>query len=105
MSHKFHGYAFIYGTAWKKERTTELVVQALRAGFRCFDTAAQPKHYREDLVAEGIRTVLLEEEGKENGLRREDLFARLVLFPFFLIYLSLLVVIRWNRSTYCIESN
>lgn len=66
------------------------MVQALRAGFRCFDTAAQPRHYREELVGEGIRRGLVErdstddgdEEGKENkegggllgGLRREDLY-------------------------------
>jgi diketogulonate reductase-like aldo/keto reductase len=48
----------IYGTAWKKDRTATLVHQALRAGFRAIDTAAQPKHYREDLVAEGIRLAL-----------------------------------------------
>ncbi|KAB8264604.1 NADP-dependent oxidoreductase domain-containing protein [Aspergillus pseudonomiae] len=41
---------FIYGTAWKKDRTTDLVYQALNAGFRAVDTAAQPKHYREDLI-------------------------------------------------------
>jgi diketogulonate reductase-like aldo/keto reductase len=34
----------IYGTAWKKERTTDLVVQAVQAGFRGIDTACQPKH-------------------------------------------------------------
>ena len=49
---------FVYGTAWKKERTTTLVAQALRAGFRGIDTAAQPRHYREDLVGAGIREVL-----------------------------------------------
>lgn len=26
----------MYGTAWKKERTEDLVLQALKAGFRCF---------------------------------------------------------------------
>ncbi|CAK7198927.1 hypothetical protein SEUCBS139899_001595 [Sporothrix eucalyptigena] len=48
----------VYGTAWKKERTTDLVYQALQAGFRAIDTAAQPRHYREDLVAEGVRRAL-----------------------------------------------
>ncbi|CAK7269066.1 hypothetical protein SEPCBS57363_003413 [Sporothrix epigloea] len=48
----------IYGTAWKRERTTDLVYQALQAGFRAIDTAAQPRHYREDLVAEGVRRAL-----------------------------------------------
>lgn len=45
----------VYGTAWKKDRTAELVSQALFAGFRGIDTAAQPKHYQEHLVGEGIR--------------------------------------------------
>ena len=40
----------IYGTAWKKERTLPLVLQALEAGFRRIDTAAQLKHYEEPLV-------------------------------------------------------
>ena len=37
----------IYGTAWKKERTAELVIAAVLAGFRGIDTACQPKHYQE----------------------------------------------------------
>ncbi|KAF7586187.1 hypothetical protein BBP40_009316 [Aspergillus hancockii] len=49
---------FIYGTAWKKDRTADLVQQALSVGFRAIDTAAQPKHYREDLVGEGIRKAI-----------------------------------------------
>jgi hypothetical protein len=40
----------LYGTAWKKDHTVDLVVQAVLAGFRGIDTACQPKHYREDLV-------------------------------------------------------
>lgn len=37
----------LYGTAWKKEKTSDLVVRAVLAGFRGIDTACQPKHYRE----------------------------------------------------------
>ncbi|THW06709.1 Aldo/keto reductase [Aureobasidium pullulans] len=48
----------LYGTAWKKERTTALVTQALQAGFLAVDTAAQPKHYQEHLVGKGVRTFL-----------------------------------------------
>jgi len=59
----------IYGTAWKKERTTELVVKAVLAGFRGIDTACQPKHYQEDLVG----AALLELQQK-HGIKREDLF-------------------------------
>lgn len=66
----------IYGTAWKKERTANLVYQALKAGFRAVDTAAQPKHYREDLVGEGIRRAI-----KEGMVRREDLYVSLRFFP------------------------
>ena len=36
----------IYGTAWKKEATKQLVIQAVLNGFRGIDTACQPKHYR-----------------------------------------------------------
>ena len=61
--------AFLYGTAWKKERTADLVYQALSSGFKGIDTAAQPKHYREDLVGEGIRRAL--DVGKVS---RDDLF-------------------------------
>lgn len=66
--------AFLYGTAWKKERTADLVYQALCSGFQGIDTAAQPKHYREDLVGEGIRRIL-----GEGRVRREQLFVSRVL--------------------------
>eukprot|EP00927_Polykrikos_kofoidii_P072100 TRINITY_DN68254_c0_g1_i1.p1 TRINITY_DN68254_c0_g1~~TRINITY_DN68254_c0_g1_i1.p1 ORF type:complete len:357 (+),score=43.58 TRINITY_DN68254_c0_g1_i1:113-1183(+) len=58
----------IYGTAWKEDRTAQLVVEAVRRGFRGIDTACQPKHYREDLVGDAL--VQLQGE----GMRREDLF-------------------------------
>lgn len=61
--------AFLYGTAWKKERTADLVYQAISSGFRGIDTAAQPKHYREDLVGQGIRRAL-----SEGKISRDDLF-------------------------------
>ncbi|MGB9492566.1 MAG: hypothetical protein WCA92_19040, partial [Terriglobales bacterium] len=32
---------FLYGTAWKEDRTASLVEAALRAGFRGIDTANQ----------------------------------------------------------------
>ena len=63
----------LYGTAWKKNQTQALVYQALEAGFRGVDTAAQPKHYQEDLVGEGIR------EAIRNGIvKREDLYVRVL---------------------------
>ena len=58
----------IYGTAWKKENTTNLVFEALKQGFKGIDTACQPKHYREDLVGLGLQ------KAYEIGIKREDLF-------------------------------
>lgn len=45
---------FLYGTAWKEERTAGLVELALRAGFRGIDTANQRRHYVEAGVGEGL---------------------------------------------------
>ena len=41
----------IYGTAWKKEMTADLVYKAIKHGFRAIDTACQPKHYNEHGVS------------------------------------------------------
>lgn len=59
----------MYGTAWKKERTAELVCQAVKAGFRGIDTACQPKHYREDLVGQAIKSLI-----SEGVVKREELY-------------------------------
>ena len=59
----------VYGTAWKKERTAELVYQALRAGFKGIDTAAQPRHYQENLVGDGVRRAI-----KEGLVTRDELY-------------------------------
>jgi diketogulonate reductase-like aldo/keto reductase len=45
---------FLYGTAWKEERTAALVELALRMGFRGIDTANQRRHYFEAGVGEGL---------------------------------------------------
>jgi diketogulonate reductase-like aldo/keto reductase len=45
---------FLYGTAWKEERTPALVELALRAGFRGIDTANQRRHYLEEGVGQGL---------------------------------------------------
>jgi diketogulonate reductase-like aldo/keto reductase len=45
---------FLYGTAWKEERTAPLTELALRAGFRGIDTANQRRHYHEAGVGEGL---------------------------------------------------
>lgn len=59
----------IYGTAWKKEKTKDLVIKAIKSGYKAIDTACQPKHYQENLVGEAI-----EELTKKNFISRKDLF-------------------------------
>jgi diketogulonate reductase-like aldo/keto reductase len=61
----------IYGTAWKKAQTAECVYRALKTGFRGVDTAAQPRHYQENLVGDGIRKAI-----KEGHVARGDLYVR-----------------------------
>ena len=65
----------IYGTAWKKENTTNLVFEALKQGFKGVDTACQPKHYREDLVGLGLL------KAYEIGIKRQDLFIQTKFTP------------------------
>jgi diketogulonate reductase-like aldo/keto reductase len=65
----------IYGTAWKKERTEALVVQALRQGFRGIDTACQPRHYHEPGVGAGVAACLRE------GLSRDELYLQTKFTP------------------------
>lgn len=60
---------FLYGTAWKKDETSDLVYKALCCGFTGIDTANQPKHYREELVGAGVRRAL-----EEHKIKREDLY-------------------------------
>jgi diketogulonate reductase-like aldo/keto reductase len=45
---------FLYGTAWKEERTAALTELALRTGFRGVDTANQRRHYFEAGVGQGL---------------------------------------------------
>jgi diketogulonate reductase-like aldo/keto reductase len=45
---------FLYGTAWKEERTPALTELALRTGFRGIDTANQRRHYVEAGVGQGL---------------------------------------------------
>ena len=45
---------FIYGTAWKEDRTAALTELALRMGFRAIDTANQRRHYFEAGVGQGL---------------------------------------------------
>ena len=45
---------FLYGTAWKEDRTAALTELALRTGFRGIDTANQRRHYVEAAVGQGL---------------------------------------------------
>ena len=54
LSHGFSTPDFLYGTAWKEERTAALVELALRAGFRGIDAANQRRHYFEAGVGLGL---------------------------------------------------
>jgi diketogulonate reductase-like aldo/keto reductase len=65
----------LYGTAWKKERTADLVVKAVRAGFRGIDTAGQPKHYNEALVGAAVQQL------EDHGIGREGLFLQTKFTP------------------------
>lgn len=60
--------AIIYGTAWKKEQTTDYVLQAYRAGFRGFDTACQPRHYDEAGLGEALKILAAE------GVQRREYY-------------------------------
>jgi hypothetical protein len=68
--------AFMYGTAWKKEATTQLVIEAITAGFSAIDTANQLIHYDEARVGEARPAVPPNEiharqrAGPSNSLRR-----------------------------------
>jgi diketogulonate reductase-like aldo/keto reductase len=45
---------FLYGTAWKEDRTQALTELALRMGFRGIDTANQRRHYFEAGVGQAL---------------------------------------------------
>jgi diketogulonate reductase-like aldo/keto reductase len=60
--------SFMYGTAWKKAATTQLVRMAVGAGFTAIDTANQLIHYDEALVGAALRAL------EEQGIKRETLF-------------------------------
>ena len=60
--------SFMYGTAWKKEATTQLVQLAVTLGFRAIDTANQLIHYQEALVGEALQAL------EKQGIKRDTLF-------------------------------
>lgn len=65
----------LYGTAWKKDKTADLVTTAVRLGFRGIDTACQPKHYSEEGVGEAMRRLA------DEGITRKDLYVQTKFTP------------------------
>jgi diketogulonate reductase-like aldo/keto reductase len=60
---------FLYGTAWKEDRTPALAELALRTGFRGIDTANQRRHYWEEGVGQGLANAY-----RAGVVTRADLF-------------------------------
>jgi diketogulonate reductase-like aldo/keto reductase len=60
---------FLYGTAWKEDRTPALTELALRIGFRGIDTANQRRHYFEAGVGQGLAAAY-----RSEVVKRADLF-------------------------------
>ena len=66
---------FMYGTAWKKDATAQLVLQAVEAGFTAIDTANQLIHYEEARVGEALVTLATQ------GITRDRLFLQTKFTP------------------------
>ncbi|MBI3474856.1 MAG: aldo/keto reductase [Acidobacteria bacterium] len=60
---------FLYGTAWKEDRTAALTELAIRTGFRAIDTANQRRHYFEEGVGQGLAAAY-----RGGVVTRSDLF-------------------------------
>ncbi|CUQ67659.1 aldo/keto reductase family protein [Candidatus Nitrospira inopinata] len=67
--------SFMYGTAWKKEATTSLVLKAVEAGFTAIDTANQLVHYDEARVGDAL------EQLAQRGIARSRLFLQTKFTP------------------------
>ena len=68
---------FLYGTAWKKDRTEELVILAVKSGFRGIDTACQPKHYYEPGVGDALEKLY-----SAGVVERSDIFLQTKYTPY-----------------------
>ncbi len=60
---------FLYGTAWKEDRTEPLTELAIAEGFRGIDTANQRRHYVEAAVGEAVSKSIA-----AGTIQRDDLF-------------------------------
>ena len=67
--------SFMYGTAWKKEATTQLVQLAVASGFTAIDTANQLIHYQEALVGEALQAL------EKKGIKRDTLYLQTKFTP------------------------
>jgi len=67
--------SFMYGTAWKKEATAQLVQLAVAAGFKAVDTANQLIHYQEVLVGDALQALA------KKGIARDALFLQTKFTP------------------------
>lgn len=65
----------MYGTAWKKEATTGLVLHTIEAGFTAIDTANQLVHYDEARVGEALLRLA------QQGITRDKLFLQTKFTP------------------------
>lgn len=61
----------LYGTAWKEDKTEELVSLALQRGFRGIDTANQRRHYNEASVGQALRKAI-----DEGVVERSEVFVQ-----------------------------
>jgi len=62
---------FLYGTAWKEDRTAALTELALRSGFRGIDTANQRRHYVEAGVGQALAAAY-----RDGVVTRADVFVQ-----------------------------
>ncbi|MGH7181376.1 MAG: aldo/keto reductase family protein [Nitrospiraceae bacterium] len=67
--------SFMYGTAWKKDATSQLVQLAVSAGFTAIDTANQLIHYQEVLVGDALLALA------QQGVARDRLFLQTKFTP------------------------
>jgi diketogulonate reductase-like aldo/keto reductase len=67
--------SFMYGTAWKKDATRQLVEMAVASGFRAIDTANQSIHYNEAGVGEALQAF------EQKGIKRDALFLQTKFTP------------------------
>lgn len=67
----------IYGTSFKKEKTCDYVVKAVRKGYRALDSSCQPMHYYEPGVGQALQVLQ-----NEHGIPRSELFLQTRFSPF-----------------------